>query len=92
MLSVTLKRRPAENFARPHLTPIAVVAGAFRRAWVRVVELGHRDRAALQSVMEYSGDLDCLLAQHDVRHARHVDGSRRVFRAPDLVYLSLIHI
>jgi hypothetical protein len=86
MISPTLKRSPAETYGRAHLTPTAVVAGAFRRAWVRAIVLFRRDHDALKRVIEYSGDVDILLAQHDVRHARHVDGSRRVFKAPDLVY------
>ncbi len=91
MLSPTLKRSPAETHGTPHPTPIAVVAGAFRRAWVRVVELGHGDRRAPRRASNYSGDLDSLLAEHDIRHARHVDGSHRVFKAPDLVYSPPAH-
>jgi hypothetical protein len=41
--------------------------------------------------MNFSGDLDVLLAQHDVRHARRLDGSQRVFKAPDLVYSPPTH-
>jgi hypothetical protein len=91
MLSSTLKRSRAETYGTPHPTPIAVVAGAFRRAWVRVAGLGHGERRALEHVAAYSGDLDTLLAQHDVRHARPVDGSQRVFRAPGLVYSPPAH-
>ena len=91
MLIVALKRSPAETYGRPQPTPITIVAGAFRRALVRVLEIGRRDRDALERAIEYPGDLDCLLAQHDVRHAKHVDGSRRVFRAPDLVYSPPVH-
>lgn len=91
MLIVALKRSPAETYGMPQPTPITIVAGAFRRALVRVFEIGRRDRDALERAIEYSGDLDCLLAQHDVRHAKHVDGSRRVFRAPELVYFPPVH-
>ena len=41
--------------------------------------------------MNFSGDLDILLVQHDVRHARRMDGSQRVFKAPDLVYSPPVH-
>jgi hypothetical protein len=78
-----LKRRPAETPGGPQPTPFAVVAGAFRRAWVRVVGLG--ERRTPQRLAEYSGHLDSLLAQHDLRHGRPVDGSQRVFKAPGLV-------
>lgn len=91
MLSATLKRSRAETYGTPHPTPMAVIAGAFRRAWVRVAGLGHGESRALVRVAAYSGDLDTLLAQHDVRHARPAEGSHRVFRAPGIVYSPPAH-
>jgi len=69
---------------RAHPTPIAVVAGAFRRAWVRVVGLGVRRTHG--HLAKYSGDLESLLVQHDLRHGRPPDGSHWIFKAPRLVY------
>lgn len=85
MISATLKRSPAQTNGGFDPAPTEVIAGAFRRAWSRLFELGHRERRVLENVLKYEGDLDSLLARHDVRHARHLNGAQRVFRAPDLV-------
>ena len=55
------------------------------------MDLGHGERRALEGAIGFSGDLDILLAQHDVRHARRADGSQRVFKAPGLVYSPPAH-
>jgi len=36
--------------------------------------------------MGYSGDLESLLARHDIRRGKPHDGAGRVFRAPGLVF------
>ncbi|HXQ82193.1 MAG TPA: hypothetical protein VN775_12815 [Opitutaceae bacterium] len=80
-----MRRSPEQTYANSLPTPIAVVAGAFRRAWVRVVGRVNGGRAMMENAANRSGDLDGLLVQHAVRHSRLVDDSHRVFRAPGLV-------
>jgi len=91
MFDVAVKPTPTEVRGRPHPTPIAVVAGAFRRAWVRIVERGSGGRPVLESAMSFPGDVDSLLALHDIRHGRHSDTPHRVFKAPSLVCDPPVH-
>jgi len=84
MFRVTLRHSPEQTYVRLHPTPISVVAGAFRRAWVRIVGRSNGERRMTDN--ETSGDLDGLLVQHAVRHSRLADDSHRVFRAPGLVH------
>ena len=86
MLLVAMKRTPSVTYGSLHPTPIAVVAGAFFRAWARIAERVNGGRRVLERAMICSGELDSLLVQHAVRHGMSQDGTHRVFRAPDLVY------
>jgi len=90
MLSFTLKRSRAETYARFHPTPIAVVVGALGRAWARLFEPGRGGRRAREGVCLDQGDLDSLLARHDVRRWKSPDGTRPAFKAPSLVYAPVL--
>jgi hypothetical protein len=86
MLCIAMKRSPAKAHGRLDSTPVAIVAGAIRRAWARIVERIDGESRLLKHAAIYSDDLDNLLVQHAVRHGRNQDGSHRIFRPPDLVY------
>jgi hypothetical protein len=86
MLSIAMKRARADTFHGLHPTPGAVFAGAIRRAWARISDFGHGGRHSLENAMNYSGDLESLLARHDIRRGLAQDGASRVFRAPSLVF------
>src|SRR5271157_6284821 len=84
MLCVAMRSSPAKAHVRLDPTPVAVVAGAVRRAWSRIIERVNGERRQLEQAAIYSGDLDSLLVRHAVRHGRCQDGSHHVFRAPGL--------
>jgi|GEM_PF-2194014 len=86
MLNAVMKRARADTFHTLHPTPVAVFAGAIRRAWARISDVGRGERHSLESAMGYSGDLESLLARHDFRRGKPHDGAGRVFRAPSLVF------
>jgi hypothetical protein len=86
MLSVAMKSVQADTFHGLHPAPVAVFAGAIRRAWARISELGHGGRHSLEHAMSYSGGLESLLARNDIRRGKPHDGAGRVFRAPGLVF------
>ena len=92
MLLFAVKRTPSITCGSLHPTPIAVVAGAFSRAWIRIAERIYGGHRMLEDAMICSGELDSLLVQHAVRHGISQDGSHRVFRAPNLVYRPSVRI
>jgi hypothetical protein len=92
MLVAAMRSAPADTFHGLHPTPVAVFAGAIRRAWARISDFGHGGRHSLEPAIGYSGDLESLLARHDVRRGRPHDGTGRVFRAPSLVFEPTIGI
>jgi|SRR5271165_4532448 len=81
-----LNSTPSKTRGRLAPTPIAIVAGALRRAWVRIADRDNGERSLLDHAISFSGDLESLLVQHAVRHGQRREPAHRVFRAPELVY------
>jgi len=78
---------PAHAYGRFQPTAVALVADAVRRAWARIAGSGHGESRMSEGAAAGSGDLENLLARHDVRRGRLPEGANRVFRAPGLVFV-----